>query len=53
MTSNRPYRRAQSWHVAVDEIVGERGKQFDPDVVDAFRERDGELRENRRELSAA
>ena len=53
MTSNRPYRAAQKWRVAVDEIVGERGKQFDPDVVDAFCMREDELREIRRELAAA
>jgi ribonuclease P protein subunit RPR2 len=51
MTSDRPYRAAQSWDVAVAEIVGERGKQFDPDVVDAFRASDGALREIRREFA--
>ncbi len=51
MTTDRPYRAAQSWDVAVDEIVRERGKQFDPDVVDAFRERDGELRAIGREFA--
>ena len=53
MTSNRPYRAAQSWELAVEEIVSERGKQFDPDVVDAFRECDGELREIQREFAEA
>jgi response regulator RpfG family c-di-GMP phosphodiesterase len=53
MTSHRPYRRAQSWRTAVDEIVAQRGKQFDPDVVDAFRERQTQLAEVRRELAAA
>jgi len=53
MTSDRPYRAAQEWDFAVDEIVGQRGKQFDPDVVDAFQECDGELREIRREFAGA
>jgi cyclic di-GMP phosphodiesterase len=53
MTTNRPYRRAQEWQFAVDELERQRGKQFDPDVVDAFRLREDELREIRRELAAA
>jgi response regulator RpfG family c-di-GMP phosphodiesterase len=53
MTSNRPYRRALPWRAARDEIVAQRGKQFDPDVVDAFREREAALAEVRRELAAA
>ena len=53
ITSTRPYRAAQSWDLAVEEIVSESGKQFDPDVVDAFRECDGELREIRREFAEA
>jgi len=53
ITSNRPYRAAQSWELAVEEIVSERGKQFDPDVVDAFGECDGELREIQREFAEA
>jgi response regulator RpfG family c-di-GMP phosphodiesterase len=53
MTSNRPYRRAQRWTTARDEIVAQRGKQFDPDVVDAFVERESALAEVRRELAAA
>ena len=36
-----------------DEIVAQSGKQFDPDVVEAFRERESDLREVRRELTAA
>ncbi|HLX20748.1 MAG TPA: HD domain-containing phosphohydrolase [Gaiellaceae bacterium] len=38
MTSDRPYRDALDWAVARDVIVTESGRQFDPDVVDAFRE---------------
>lgn len=36
MTTNRPYRRAQSFQSAYQEIMRMRGKQFDPQVVDAF-----------------
>ena len=53
MTSHRPYRRAIPWRAARDEIVAQSGQQFDPDVVEAFRERDSVLREVRRELTAA
>jgi putative two-component system response regulator len=40
MTHDRPYRVAGSVDEAVGEIVGERGRQFDPQVVDAFLEMD-------------
>ena len=53
VTSHRPYRRARSWAHARAVIVEEAGRQFDPDVVDAFREREGELRRIRRQLAAA
>jgi len=53
MTSNRPYRRALSWSVARAEIVGQRKRQFDPDVVDAFLTAEPDLRTIRRELAAA
>jgi putative nucleotidyltransferase with HDIG domain len=36
MLSNRPYRRAQPFSVARQEIQEESGKQFDPKVVEAF-----------------
>ncbi|MFL5952194.1 MAG: HD domain-containing phosphohydrolase [Gaiellaceae bacterium] len=36
MTSDRPYRSAVSWDDAVGEIVAQRGRQFDPEIVDAF-----------------
>jgi response regulator RpfG family c-di-GMP phosphodiesterase len=36
MTSNRPYRDALSWELARTEILAESGRQFDPDVVEAF-----------------
>ncbi len=53
MTSDRPYRRAIRWSAARDEIVTQAGKQFDPQVVDAFRACERELRDVRRGLSAA
>jgi len=43
MTSSRPYRAAGTWEDAVVEIACERGKQFDPEVVDVFREREEAL----------
>jgi putative nucleotidyltransferase with HDIG domain len=36
MTSARPYRNAFSHQEAFDVILAESGKQFDPDIVDAF-----------------
>jgi len=51
ITSNRPYRSEQPWAHAVDEIGGESGKQFDPVVVEAFRERDVALRAIRAEIA--
>jgi response regulator RpfG family c-di-GMP phosphodiesterase len=53
MTSDGPYRRARSWQAARTEILAQRGRQFDPEIVDAFEEQEGELREIRRELAAA
>ena len=53
ITSNRPYRAAQSWRAAHREILAESGKQFDPAVVDAFRDREHVLHEIRREFLAA
>jgi response regulator RpfG family c-di-GMP phosphodiesterase len=53
MTSDRPYRRALRWSAARDEILAQSGKQFDPEVVDAFRACERELQHVRRELSAA
>ena len=51
MTSDRPYRRAMRWSAAHDEIVAQSGKQFDPEVVEAFRACEQELRVVRRELA--
>jgi putative two-component system response regulator len=53
MTSERPYRQALTWEAALEEISSERGKQFDPQVVDAFFERECELHGLQRELTAA
>jgi ribonuclease P protein subunit RPR2 len=53
ITSDRPYREARSWNEAAAEIRGERRRQFDPDVVDAFRGHELALRGIRRELAAA
>jgi len=36
MTSHRPYRRALPWEAAREEILGQAGQQFDPEVVEAF-----------------
>jgi response regulator RpfG family c-di-GMP phosphodiesterase len=53
ITSDRPYRPAGDWDRAVAEIRRGAGGQFDPEVVDAFVEREDELLEIRRELAAA
>jgi diguanylate cyclase (GGDEF)-like protein len=45
MTSDRPYRPGGSWDDAVAEIVVEAKRQFDPDVVDAFCDRQATLRQ--------
>jgi response regulator RpfG family c-di-GMP phosphodiesterase len=52
MTSNRPYRPSLSWAAAGREIVGQEKRQFDPRVVDAFKEREGRLRLIKRHFSA-
>lgn len=44
MTGERPYREPASWDAATNEIVSERGRQFDPDVVDAFMRENQALR---------
>jgi response regulator RpfG family c-di-GMP phosphodiesterase len=53
MTSHRPYRRAMSWKTAHTEILQQRKRQFDPNVVDAFIQVEEDLRDIRRELAAA
>ena len=53
MTSHRPYRRAMSWQSARTEILEQRKRQFDPEVVDACVSAENELKDIRRELAAA
>ncbi len=53
ITNHRPYREARSWRDARREIVSEKGKQFDPLVVDAYCDREHLLHEIRREFLAA
>jgi response regulator RpfG family c-di-GMP phosphodiesterase len=44
MTGERPYREPASWDAATKEIAYERGRQFDPAVVDAFMRENEALR---------
>jgi response regulator RpfG family c-di-GMP phosphodiesterase len=53
MTTDRPYRLSLDWASAQREIVACAGGQFDPDVVDAFRESEHVLYDIRRELLPA
>jgi len=53
ITSDRPYRRARSWEYARSDILDEAGRQFDPDVVQAFREAEPRLRAIAVEFAAA
>jgi HD-GYP domain-containing protein (c-di-GMP phosphodiesterase class II) len=53
LTSERPYRHAGPWEDAVGEIDAEAGRQFDPVVVEAFRETEPKLYRIHRELAAA
>jgi putative two-component system response regulator len=36
LVSERPYKRAWSHDEAIEEILNQSGKQFDPEVVEAF-----------------
>jgi ribonuclease P protein subunit RPR2 len=53
MTTNRPYRRAGRWTDASAEIVRQAGRQFDPDVVQAFCDVEPRLRELSTQFTAA
>jgi response regulator RpfG family c-di-GMP phosphodiesterase len=53
ITSDRPYRAAGRWSDAHGEILRQSGKQFDPGVVDAFRDCEPSLRVIRHEFAAA
>jgi len=44
MTTDRPYRPALTWSEAVEEILAQSGRQFDPQVVDAFLDDEPALR---------
>jgi diguanylate cyclase (GGDEF)-like protein len=52
MTSDRPYRAALSWDEAVAEIASQSARQFDPEVVEAFRQQEPSLRRLYYELTA-
>jgi ribonuclease P protein subunit RPR2 len=51
MTSDRPYRPAASWRTAGEEILSQSDRQFDPEVVRAFVEREPALREIQRSFA--
>jgi response regulator RpfG family c-di-GMP phosphodiesterase len=51
MTSHRPYRPALDWTEAVGEIQAQSGRQFDPDVVQAFLSEEEGLRTVYEDLS--
>jgi response regulator RpfG family c-di-GMP phosphodiesterase len=51
ITTERPYREARSWGDAVDEILTQDGRQFDPRVVTAFAIRERRLRRLHAELT--
>jgi response regulator RpfG family c-di-GMP phosphodiesterase len=53
ITSDRPYRQAQSWDTARREILDQSGRQFDPAIVNAFTRCESELRSVRDEFAAA
>ena len=53
MTTDRPYRTARTWEEAVDEIIGQDGRQFDPSIVRAFAQREPRVRRIYDEISAA
>ena len=52
ITSDRPYRPANSWETAMAEIVAQAGAQFDPDLVQLLLEREEVLRRIYYEVSS-
>ena len=53
ITSQRPYHEPRSWQEAVEEIVREAGRQFDPAVVEVFSAHEPRLRRIHYELIRA
>lgn len=53
LTSERPYKPAWEWDAAVDYIVEQKGKHFDPALVNVFLENIGEARTIQRLLADA
>jgi ribonuclease P protein subunit RPR2 len=53
MTTDRPYRRPSSWPEAVTEIALQAGRQFDPEIVEAFLDVQQDLRGIYHDLAAA
>lgn len=51
ISTDRPYRKRQSWDAAIDEILVNSGSQFDPRVVAAFAAREQQLRRISEQLS--
>jgi ribonuclease P protein subunit RPR2 len=53
LTTDRPYRPALSWEEAIEEILAQDGRQFDPRVISAFAVREPRLRQLHGELAVA
>ncbi len=53
MTNERPYRRGMAWEEAMDQVLLENGRQFDPRVVAAFVARERRMRRISEELAEA
>jgi ribonuclease P protein subunit RPR2 len=53
MTTERPYRHPLTWEEAIDEVLAQAGRQFDPRVVAAFAQRESRMRRISEELAEA
>jgi diguanylate cyclase (GGDEF)-like protein len=53
MTTDRPYRKAGTWNDAIEEIMAQAGRHFDPSVVQSFQHCEPQLRRIYFELGAA